>query len=84
MQRDLDDISIRSEFGHLDPVAHANHVVTRDLDTRDQRQNRVAKDQEQDGGHRPYSRHEDPGRSVHQRSEDQERSEQIDEDRYDL
>ena len=36
VERDVDDVAIRSVLRHLDPVTHVDHVVAGDLDAGDE------------------------------------------------
>ena len=70
MQRDVDDVAIGLVLGHLDPVADLDHVVSGELDARDQREDRVLEDQQQDRGHRTEAAQEDQRALIEQRRDD--------------
>ena len=51
MERDVDHVAICPVLRHLDPVAHVDHVVAGELDAGDEREDRVAEDQQQHRRH---------------------------------
>ena len=51
MQADLGHVAVRAVLGHLDPVAHPEHLVGLDLDARDEAEDGVPEDEQEDGGH---------------------------------
>ena len=51
-QADVDDVVVGAVLRHIEPVAHAQHVVGGELDAGDEPQDRVLDYQQQDGGHR--------------------------------
>jgi hypothetical protein len=80
VQRDVDDVAVRAELRHLDPVADADQVVVRELHARDQRQQRVPEDEQDDRHHRAEPAHEEPRRLVGQPRDDEDAGDQVDED----
>ena len=53
VESDFDDVSVSTEFRHLDPVADPDHVVGGDLYAGHHRENRVLENQHEDRGHGP-------------------------------
>ncbi|WP_283179637.1 hypothetical protein [Gemmobacter sp. 24YEA27] len=79
MERDLDHIAIGILGRHFHPVTNLDHVGGADLNRCDQRQQRILKDEDENGGQRPKSGEKDQGRAVDDRRNHQDRRNAIDE-----
>ena len=80
MQGHLDNVAVRTESFHLDPVPDPDHVVTGDLYTRHERKDGVAENEQQDRGYSAESGEQAPGRPVDQRRYEEDRTDHVDGD----
>ena len=73
VQRDIDDIAIGIHARHLDPVAHAQHVVAGQLDAGDEAEDGVLEHQQQDRLHGAQPRQQQQRRLFDQHRDHQDR-----------
>ena len=76
----LDDVAIRTVFGHLYPISLANHVVDRELNSRHQPQNRILEDEKQNRGQGTQAREKVQGRLVQQDRQNENQARGVDHD----
>ena len=76
MQRDLDHAAIGPERGRLDPIPHLQHLVGRELQAGDEGHDRVAEDQQDQGGEGTQTAEKDGRRLVQQGADHHHHSDQ--------
>lgn len=73
VEGDFDHVAVGVLAGHFDPVTDPHHIVRTELETRDEREDRVLKDQHQHRRHRPEPGEQDQRIPVDERCNDENR-----------